>query len=93
MLPDPHGNVTEAGTLDAVLIARQRKLDESAGRWSSRASHGATPYVSGLLSARLLLLPAAVFAYAVVNSARRSALWKMIVRMHRTGSRRTLMPK
>ncbi len=92
VLPDPHGNVTEAGTLDAVLIARQRKLDESAGRWSG-ASHGGKNYASGLLSMRLLLLPAALFAYAVVSSARKSALWKTIMRMHRTGSRRTLMPK
>ena len=92
VLPDPHGNVTEAGTLDAVLIARQRKLDESAGRWSG-ASHGGKHYASGLLSMRLLLLPAALFAYAVVSSARKSALWKTIMRMQRSGSRRTLLPK
>ena len=90
-LPDPHGNITEAGTLDAVLIARQQKLDESAGRWSG-ASTGRL-YASDLLSMRLLLLPAALFAYVVVNSARKSTLWKSIVRMHRTVSRRTLLPK
>ena len=92
MLPDPHGNVTEAGTLDAVLIARQRKLDESTGHWSG-SLNGGKSYASGLFSMRLLLLPAALFAYVVVTSARKSALWKMIVRMHRAGSRRTLLPK
>ena len=91
-LPDAHGNVTQAGTLDAVLIARQRKLDESTGRWSGGAPRrGYAP--SKLLSMRLLLVPAAMFAYAVMISARKSALWKAITRMHRAASRRSLLPK
>jgi hypothetical protein len=31
-LLEPHGNVTRAGSSEAVLVARQRKLDESTGR-------------------------------------------------------------
>ena len=74
-----------------MLIARQRKLDEGTRHWSG-APHGGDSK-SGILSMRLLLLPAAVFTYIVVNSARKSVLWKSMTRMHRAASRRTLLPK
>ena len=93
-LPEPHGNVTQAGSSETGLVARQRKLDESVGRrWGAGQVRGSDPAASGLVSRRLLLVPAAMFAYVVVRAARKSALWRSITRLHRAGSRRqTILP-
>ena len=94
-LSEPHGNVTRAGSSEAVLVARQRTLDESTGRrWGAaeQARRGAGS-ASGLLNARLLLVPAVMFSYLMVRIARKSALWKTVTRIHRSALRRqTVLP-